>query len=84
MTFLYKWWTRKTTKQWDRVHASEACKALLYCFLLIFLPRKPRLHALGPTVLRVSAIYEYDEIWSTKYRIHKNKVSLTNEKSVLN
>ena len=26
---------------------------------LCFLPRKPRLHALGPIVLRLSAIYEY-------------------------
>ena len=28
--------------------------------IVFFLPHKPRLHALGPIVLRVSAIYEYD------------------------
>ena len=29
-------------------------------FSFAFWPHKPHLHALGPTVLRVSAIYEYD------------------------
>ena len=43
-------------KQWDRVHASEAYEAL---FSFVFLPHKPRLHALSPTVLRLSVIYEY-------------------------
>ena len=28
-------------------------------FSFVFLPHKPRLHALGPIVLRLSAIYEY-------------------------
>ena len=41
----------------------SACKRGLWgivaLFSFVFLPHKPRLHALGPIVLRLSAIYEY-------------------------
>ena len=34
-------------------------RGIVAMFSFVFLPRKPRLHALGPTVLCLSAIYEY-------------------------
>ena len=41
----------------------SACKGGLWgivaLFFFVFLPHKPRLHALGPIALRLSAIYEY-------------------------
>ena len=53
----HKWWTR--VKQWDQVHASEAYEAKKTKENNVTMPHKPRLHALGPTVFCVSAIYEY-------------------------
>ena len=35
-------------------------------FSFVFLPHKPRLHALGPIVLRLSPIYEYG-VWQDKF-----------------
>ena len=54
---IHKWRTRKETV------GPSACKrglrGIVALFSFVFLPHKPRLHALGPIVLRLSAIYEY-------------------------
>ena len=38
-------------------------------FPLTFFPHKPRLHALGPIILRVSAIYKYCVFFKNGYII---------------
>ena len=54
---IHKWRTRKETM------GPSACKRGLWgivaLFSFVFLPHKPCLHALGPIVLHLFAIYEY-------------------------